>query len=503
MRKAFAGCLAAALLLACGCAAQRPGGVRQFYDGDYASAKAIYLSDLEAEKESRALFLARLGTLELAEGNVQEARRYFEEATGIMENFKAEGEYKALVGSESSKEYKGDPYEQMMALWYLGLLDYMSGDFNKALPSFKAAALADGGTTDERYRADCAAVFLMMGKAYQAMGDDAKAADEFKAAAGVYTFQETVARISDALASARQELPPAARESKAAEVAYELLADEISAGTTQFQDPEAALAAARDFAFDELAKGKKSRWHGGELTGKDADAVAGHVKELYEAAARRLEGQMAAGDVGPLAAIVSNFADPSKNFLAIVGMGKGPFKYRVGEYGQLAKIGRSAYPEKYAEICVDGQKVARADTIDSIYYQASTRGGRVMDGILAGKAVFKGATEIGGAVALAEAANPHLSRKERRGAFIVGAALLAASLATRPEADVRSWETLPDRIDVLAAKVAPGTHRVEVNYTGGGHKVFENVEFKEGHQTVLYAWSQDGGAWACPEVSPR
>ena len=253
MKAIRAAALALAAAVLAGCAAERPSGVPEYYSGNFAQARQIYADNLAAEKNSRALYMLRLGTLELDRGNLAEARGHFIEASAIMQDFTASGEFKALVGSESSKEYKGDPYEQMMALWYLGLLDYMSGDYGKALPSFRSAALADGGTTVERYRSDAASVFFMMAEAYRALGDDSKARGGARRGRGSLPFPRN-RRPRDRGAFRRQRRGRKARRGPAAvDAAYGFLSGGASAGATLEQDPVRALDAARGYADEALA----------------------------------------------------------------------------------------------------------------------------------------------------------------------------------------------------------------------------------------------------------
>ena len=497
-RIALAACLSA---FAVGCAVQRSSGVPEYYGGNRQAAKAIYEEGVKGDRSSRALYLLRLATLELDEGDIENSREHFVEATGIMQNFKAEGEFKALVGSESAKEYKGDPYEQMMAFWYLGLLGYMSGDYGKAFPSFRAAALADGGSTEERYQADAASVYIMMGKTRDATGDHLKAQEDYKEAGGVYSFRQTVDCVAAALEAGRADAAAKATNADAVNVAYDLLAEGIGAGATQEQDPAKALAATREFAFELLEKVSKSRSQKPRLGGQDPNIVSGCIKDIVRAA----EGHVAAAGgraaESPLFPIMRSVCDPANNFFVVAAIGKGPFKYRAGSYGELARIGQSDYPEKDAEIYVDGRFAGAAQTVEDIHYQASTRGGRAMDGVLGGKAVFKGATAFLGTAVLGAAATED-SPKKRRNTALAGLSLLALSAATRPEADIRSWETLPDKIQMLAAKVPAGKHTVEVRFTGGAGQRFENVLFSDKDETILYVRSGGGGAWACPLRRP-
>jgi hypothetical protein len=97
-------------------------------------------------------------------------------------------------------------------------------------------------------------------------------------------------------------------------------------------------------------------------------------------------------------------------------------------------------------------------------YQASTRGGRVMEGIREGKAVFKEAAGVAGVVLLDSAING--GGDDVRGQAIVGGALLLASILTASRADTRHWATLPKHVHALAAEVPPGRHEVRIEFLG-------------------------------------
>ena len=115
---------------------------------------------------------------------------------------------------------------------------------------------------------------------------------------------------------------------------------------------------------------------------------------------------------------------------------------------------------------------------DDLGYQATTRGGRVMDHILGNKAFFKASTDVAGDVALAGAAIAHdqARRRERKGkdgddadAAALGLGILGviskvASAATRTEADTRQWNNLPQRLSFAALKLPPGEHNGRIEF---------------------------------------
>src|SRR5712671_4304190 len=93
------------------------------------------------------------------------------------------------------------------------------------------------------------------------------------------------------------------------------------------------------------------------------------------------------------------------NVLVFVDLGAGPIKYAVGEYRQYLMFRSGNSPARSARIKVanPGIEVA-ASPYDDLYFQATTRGGRVMDHILANKAGFKRTTDTAGNAAIVSGA---------------------------------------------------------------------------------------------------
>src|SRR5690606_33379792 len=117
----------------------------------------------------------------------------------------------------------------------------------------------------------------------------------------------------------------------------------------------------------------------------------------------------------------------------------------------------------------DGQAMGQAYRIGDTFFQAITRGGRVMDDILKGKAIAKTAGIATGAGALA--VGSMLMRSNAKGArtagaitMAAGAVVLVASLLMNAEADTRGNVLLPGETHMLLAKLPPGEHDVEVRY---------------------------------------
>jgi tetratricopeptide (TPR) repeat protein len=163
---------------------------------------------------------------------------------------------------------------------------------------------------------------------------------------------------------------------------------------------------------------------------------------------------------------------PQANVLFILEYGPGPEKYRSGEFGQQLRFRARGSPVSSAQIKT-GEINLPVAPCDDLNFQATTRGGRVMDHVLANKAVFKGATDSIGTAAIISGAiladGP--GRRRNSSADEIGAGLMIAgfaskliSAATTPEADIRAWDNLPRYISFAALKMSPGEHVVTVEF---------------------------------------
>jgi tetratricopeptide (TPR) repeat protein len=180
--------------------------------------------------------------------------------------------------------------------------------------------------------------------------------------------------------------------------------------------------------------------------------------------------------------------DPTANVLVFAEYGYGPRKYAGGEHGQQLRFYVDDSPSRSARLVLnDGARVIPLPAYDDLAFQATTRGGRVMDHILGNKAVFKSTTSVAGDVALAGAviANSEARHRERRGKdgddanlAAVGLGLLGiigkvASAATQTEADTRQWDNLPQRLSFASVKLPAGEHRGRLEFLDKDGNVLE------------------------------
>jgi hypothetical protein len=124
----------------------------------------------------------------------------------------------------------------------------------------------------------------------------------------------------------------------------------------------------------------------------------------------------------------------------------------------------------------------RAAPYDDLYFQATTRGGRVMDHILANKAVFKSATDTFGDAALISGAvlGSHQGRRSNVDEIGLGLALAGlvskiVSSATVPAADVRTWDNLPQYLSFASFSLPPGQHAARVEFNDAQGRVLSNL----------------------------
>lgn len=167
--------------------------------------------------------------------------------------------------------------------------------------------------------------------------------------------------------------------------------------------------------------------------------------------------------------------DPEANVLVFAEFGTGPRKYGGGEYGEQLRFITVDSKVYSALLKVDG-KIVQLIPYDDLNFQATTRGGRVMDYILGNKAVFKSTTDTVGDVALVGAAaaasgirhsDGSINRDAEAATIALGAIGLVskiASAATTPSADTRTWDNLPQRLSFAATRLAPGQYPATIEF---------------------------------------
>ena len=160
--------------------------------------------------------------------------------------------------------------------------------------------------------------------------------------------------------------------------------------------------------------------------------------------------------------------NPQANVLFFIEFGPGPRKYAAGQYREELHFSVPQSPVYSAVIRVEGQSFI-AGPYDDLGFQATTRGGRVMDHVLANKAVFKSTTDIVGNTAIvggAIAATRRDRTSQEVGLGLIAAGIISkvVSATTTPAADVRTWDNLPRYLSFAAVELPPGPHTATVEF---------------------------------------
>src|ERR1039457_2109403 len=168
------------------------------------------------------------------------------------------------------------------------------------------------------------------------------------------------------------------------------------------------------------------------------------------------------------------------NALFFIEFGPGPTKFATGQYGEELRFHTASSPVASAELKVDALQIPIAPT-DDVAFQATTRGGRMMDHILGNKAVFKSATDTAGNVAIigglatAVASNNRTAQEVGVGLALAGLVSKVVSAATVPAADTRSWENLPRYLSFVNVPLPPGQHVATIQFLDASGQVHPNL----------------------------
>jgi tetratricopeptide (TPR) repeat protein len=183
------------------------------------------------------------------------------------------------------------------------------------------------------------------------------------------------------------------------------------------------------------------------------------------------------------------------NTMVFLEFGQGPAKYATGDYSEQLRIRPGVSVAHGAWLKLEN-KAVRIAPYDDVNYQATTRGGRVMDHILANKAVFKSATDTFGTAAIvggAVAATTHGGQEVGLGLIAAGMISKVLAAATTPAADTRTWENLPGYLSFVTLDLPLGPHTATVEFTDAAGNVIPSLTKKisfsvvAGHDAVLFA----------------
>lgn len=322
------------------------------------------------------------GLAALASGHAELAEQTFDRVLDTIETVYADTpeaeRARSLWNAESVKDFKGEPFERMMAYYYRGVLALAKGDWDMAQATFQGAVLQDTMAATGRFRADNAAAMWLQGWSERCRGNTSRANDLFAEAAGVNPALH----------------PPA----------------------------------------------------------------------------------------------------NSDTLLILAETGTGPLKFHAGRHGETLGIREGLIGNYRLDAIVDGQTVG-LQRAEDLFFQATTRGGRPVDDILAAKADTKDTlNDVGRAALMAgagtlaySATNNHNNNNNDAAAaglalLLIGVMAQAAADNVDAQADTRTWASLPHSIHLGTAPAATRLDigRLELN-DPAGRSVLSN------HDAILVA----------------
>ncbi len=232
------------------------------------------------------------------------------------------------------------------------------------------------------------------------------------------------------------------------------------------------------------APGFAGDWYSAEWALAFASYQQGFTEDAIRALERAAQFSTRCGDVPP--------PRPDHNVLLVIESGGGPIKYRTGQHGEIMRYRPGPNPADRIEVRVNNTLSVQSAAAERLYVQATTRGTRQVDHILAGKAIFKEGT---GAAAHvfglgAVVASRHRGREANIATGVLAglAAISAiASASTTPEADIRTWNNLPAAVYLVGLRLPRGQSQLELKgFDAHGHVVHnENLTVEmDGHTSV-------------------
>jgi tetratricopeptide (TPR) repeat protein len=398
--------LAAALALAAGCEPQA-----QRTTPAWVNPLDLMEPNLPADPKDSNYVLARMefGRQAILLGSYTRARPRLREAFDQLEV--EHDNVGAALSSERLKYYKGETFERAMLCTYLGILAYLDGNYNDARILLSRALVADrAAVVNEKTPAevgeDFGLAYYWLAKAYAKLGDADNAAIALRKAT-----TRTPRKVKDA-----------ERESKE---------DAKAAGEALKKRPEGEAWVYQTFHNPEKP-----------------DLYIEPIVNLAEAEGTLAGAPAVLQDAAPASPVRRSVDKPEEfftpafqtatNLVLTVDLGRCPYKYLGGISGERTEFGRSPVCPRAVRVYIDGHYAGPAFQVLDLWDQASTQD-RIGE---------KEAAQTTKAV-LRE---------------MLSYAPYAGSAASNWDVsgDIRHWTTLPGKVFVFAADVAPGPHTVRI-----------------------------------------
>ncbi|MCB0272733.1 MAG: hypothetical protein KDD46_06945 [Bdellovibrionales bacterium] len=149
-------------LLSVGCSTTLPSQATQYFDRCEDKQAIDVLTSIEVKEKDILLFDLALLSLGVYSQNEDITIRHGTRALSNMWTLGDEKRGKAsMVSSEAARDYKGEPFEKMMAGIYLGAAFFNRADYENARASFQKAVLATETKSEKVYDNSPLAYFLL------------------------------------------------------------------------------------------------------------------------------------------------------------------------------------------------------------------------------------------------------------------------------------------------------------------------------------------------------
>jgi hypothetical protein len=341
-------------------------------------------------------------TVALCAGDLHDASRIGRDTYLAVQKYEdKDRETLAALGNEAVKFFKGEPHERSMLDFQLGLAAYQQGDFEDARVFFVQSLLA-AATRDEdaaEYRDDFRLGQYWLGRTYQKLSDADSARICFEKAGVIHSRPQQTREIE---AWRKQRLRARREELKLEAVCYKnaTTAKEPVPGVMDFSQP--------------LMRA--------DLPAQLADS--GPVNPVQ-------------GQAGDWAAFLDPDFQGNVNLVLVIEVGTGPIKYLAGRERDRDEIAPFPFKEQFVDVYIDGHRAGSTFCLGDLYQVAMTRGVKTRRERQRAKWVAK-----------------TVARNTPFVSWVAGAWDISA--------DPRHVSVLPGQVQVFAARVAPGLHRVSL-----------------------------------------
>jgi len=135
-------------------------------------------------EQNRVLNCMEAGLAAMQEGCWRLAEEWLDNALDRIEAIYADrpdaAKARSLWYAEGKKDFKGEPYERVMAYYYRGLLYLRAGDYQNAEACFKSGMLQDARAEEVQYRCDFALMAFLEGWSAQCLGQKDEANEAYR-----------------------------------------------------------------------------------------------------------------------------------------------------------------------------------------------------------------------------------------------------------------------------------------------------------------------------------